>query len=80
MVVGLLLYADVQELGRQLETFRWSLLPLVALGRGTAGTATLLIRFCTLWFGVSLGMTVLVLFRRRLLPSLGREAAPPRGR
>ncbi len=53
---------------------------LVGLGRGTAGTATLLVRFCTLWFGVSLGLAVLWVFRRRLLPSLRSEAALSRGR
>jgi len=41
---------------------------LVELGRGIAGTATLLIRFCTLWFGVALGLLTLLLFRSRLFP------------
>lgn len=41
---------------------------LVGLGRTMAGTATLLIRFCTLWFGVLLGLLALLLFRRRLFP------------
>jgi uncharacterized protein (TIRG00374 family) len=39
---------------------------LVGLGRSLAGTATLLIRFCTLWFGVLLGLFSLIIFRRRL--------------
>jgi uncharacterized protein (TIRG00374 family) len=53
---------------------------LVGLERGTAGAATLLVRFCTLWFGVSLGLAVLLLFRRRLFPSVGSEAALSGGR
>ncbi len=41
---------------------------VVGLERSLAGTATLLIRFFTLWFAVALGLGVLVLFRRRLFP------------
>jgi uncharacterized protein (TIRG00374 family) len=42
------------------------LLQLVAqLSRLKATAATLLIRFCTLWFGVSLGLLALFLFRGR---------------
>lgn len=41
---------------------------LTGLGRGMAGTATLLIRFCTLWFGVLLGLASLLLFHKRLFP------------
>ena len=41
---------------------------VVGLDRSLAGTATLLIRFCTLWFAVSLGLVVLVFFRQRLFP------------
>jgi uncharacterized protein (TIRG00374 family) len=44
---------------------------VVGLDRALAGTATLLIRFCTLWFAVSLGLIVLVMFRRRLFPANG---------
>jgi hypothetical protein len=42
--------------------------------------ATLLIRFCTLWFGVGVGVVSLLLFRRRLgLQTLdGSPAAAPR--
>jgi uncharacterized protein (TIRG00374 family) len=40
---------------------------LAGLDRGLAGTATLLIRFCTLWFGVGLGLVTLMVFRRLLL-------------
>lgn len=46
---------------------------VVGLDRSLAGTATLLIRFCTLWFAVLLGMAVLVFFRQRLFPE-GRLA------
>jgi uncharacterized protein (TIRG00374 family) len=38
------------------------LVPMVA---GPATTATIIIRFCTLWFGVSLGVVALALFGRR---------------
>jgi len=41
------------------------LLALVAIGRDDAVAATLLIRFCTLWFGVSIGLVTLAIFRRR---------------
>jgi uncharacterized protein (TIRG00374 family) len=41
---------------------------LVGIGRTMTGTATLLVRFCTLWFGVLLGLLSLLLFRRRLFP------------
>ena len=49
---------------------------LVGLERGLAGTATLLIRFCTLWFAVSLGLAVLLVFRRRLFPAQDANARP----
>jgi uncharacterized protein (TIRG00374 family) len=35
------------------------------MGRGTASAATLIIRFCTLWFGVALGVLALGWFSRR---------------
>lgn len=38
---------------------------LVGMTTGPATTATIIIRFCTLWFGVTLGAIALVLFRRR---------------
>jgi uncharacterized protein (TIRG00374 family) len=41
---------------------------VVGLERSLAGTATLMIRFCTLWFAVLLGMVVLIFFRQRLFP------------
>ncbi len=40
---------------------------LVTSNTTVAGAATLLIRFCTLWFGVSLGAIGLLVFRRSLL-------------
>jgi uncharacterized protein (TIRG00374 family) len=48
------------------------LFALVTRGSTLAGAATLLIRFCTLWFGVSIGVAGLLLFRR----SLGTPPAP----
>jgi uncharacterized protein (TIRG00374 family) len=45
------------------------LLALVAIGRDDAVAATLLIRFCTLWFGVSLGLVTLGIFRNRVATS-----------
>ncbi len=43
------------------------LLLLVTPSRDLAVAATLLIRFCTLWFGVSLGLVTLVVLYRKLL-------------
>ncbi|MBI4299676.1 MAG: flippase-like domain-containing protein, partial [Chloroflexi bacterium] len=39
---------------------------LLGMPREMAGAGTLLIRFCTLWFGVSLGMLALLVLTRRL--------------
>jgi uncharacterized protein (TIRG00374 family) len=39
---------------------------IVGLPRELAASASLLIRFCTLWFGVTLGFIVVALYRRRL--------------
>ena len=42
--------------------------------------ATLLIRFCTLWFGVLVGIVALLLFRKRLgLTASDSPLASPRG-
>jgi uncharacterized protein (TIRG00374 family) len=41
------------------------LVALVGLGAAAATTATILIRFCTLWFGVLLGVLALAWFGRR---------------
>ena len=38
---------------------------LVGLTNGPASVATLIIRFCTLWFGVGLGVAALVWFGQR---------------
>ncbi len=37
---------------------------LVGMARGPATTATIIIRFCTLWFGVALGAVALAMFGR----------------
>ncbi|MBI2942090.1 MAG: flippase-like domain-containing protein [Chloroflexi bacterium] len=42
-----------------------------------AAAATLLIRFATLWFGVALGIVVLVFAARRLMPTTGAMASAP---
>lgn len=42
------------------------LLAITTVARDEAVAATLLIRFCTLWFGVSIGLVTLAIFRRRL--------------
>jgi len=42
---------------------------IVGLPRELSASAALLIRFCTLWFGVALGFLVLALCRRRLFES-----------
>lgn len=46
---------------------------LLGLSPDRAVVTTLLIRFCTLWFSVALGLVALTIFSRRL--STGREAA-----
>ncbi len=43
----------------------------------TASAATLLIRFCTLWFGVSLGLLTLFIFRKRFDSPLVRHQDAP---
>ena len=50
---------------------------VVGLPRELAASAALLIRFCTLWFGVALGFVVLALYRQRLF---GSQAAKVEGR
>lgn len=42
-----------------------------------AVVATLLIRFCTLWFGVGVGVVSLLLFRKRLGLTAAAPASPP---
>jgi hypothetical protein len=39
---------------------------VATLSAATAGAATLLIRLCTLWFAVLVGVIALILFRRRV--------------
>lgn len=48
----------------------------LGVGNEVAASATLLIRFFTLWFGVGLGLVVLLASPRLLLPA-GREPARP---
>jgi uncharacterized protein (TIRG00374 family) len=63
------------------------LLLLQPISQATATAATIVIRFCTLWFGVSLGVLALLLFERRFRgasraidASLRTSLAPDKGR
>jgi len=47
---------------------------IVGLPRQVAASAALLIRFCTLWFGVTLGFIVLMFSRRRLFESRKQDS------
>ncbi|HMO59004.1 MAG TPA: lysylphosphatidylglycerol synthase transmembrane domain-containing protein [Roseiflexaceae bacterium] len=47
---------------------------LVPMELGAATTATIIIRFATLWFGVALGALALTLFRRRHAPAAVGES------
>jgi glycosyltransferase 2 family protein len=49
---------------------------LVPMAAGPATAATIIIRFCTLWFGVTLGAVALALFRRRHRIQPADEAVP----
>lgn len=51
------------------------LVALVGLGASAATTATILIRFCTLWFGVLLGVIALAWFGRRYRTPDGESEA-----
>lgn len=51
------------------------LFALVTRDTTVAGAATLLIRFCTLWFGVSIGVAGLLIFRRSLAGPPAPEVA-----
>jgi uncharacterized protein (TIRG00374 family) len=54
---------------------------LVPMALGPATTATIIIRFCTLWFGVALGALALAAFGRRHRPAPDELAATaPSGR
>ncbi len=44
---------------------------LIPLDAGAATTATIIIRFCTLWFGVTLGALALAIFSRRYADAEG---------
>ena len=50
---------------------------LVGLSEDVAATATLLIRFFTLWFAVSLGILTVVIWRKLLFDSRAPESALP---
>jgi uncharacterized protein (TIRG00374 family) len=52
-------------LGTAESTSAVLLIAIVHSGRADAVAATLLIRLCTLWFGVAVGVAALVLYRRR---------------
>lgn len=47
---------------------------LIPLDAGAATTATIIIRFCTLWFGVTLGALALAIFSRRYADAEGSAA------
>jgi len=48
---------------------------LIPLASGPATTATIIIRFCTLWFGVTLGAIALAIFGRRYAEARSSESA-----
>jgi glycosyltransferase 2 family protein len=50
---------------------------LIPLDAGPATTATIIIRFCTLWFGVTLGALALAIFSRRYGDERAGEAEEP---
>lgn len=52
---------------------------LLPMASGPATTATIIIRFCTLWFGVTLGAIALALFGRRYGEERSAEGADPAG-
>jgi uncharacterized protein (TIRG00374 family) len=63
-------------LGASEASIAGMLLFTLALPQDTAATATLLIRFFTLWFGVALGLAVLFSSRRLLLLELPAANRP----
>jgi uncharacterized protein (TIRG00374 family) len=50
---------------------------LIPMASGPATTATIIIRFCTLWFGVTLGAIALAIFGRRYGEERPGEGAEP---
>jgi uncharacterized protein (TIRG00374 family) len=52
---------------------------LIPMASGPATTATIIIRFCTLWFGVTLGAIALAIFGRRYAEDRPGEGAEPAG-
>jgi uncharacterized protein (TIRG00374 family) len=55
------------------------LVALLSLATSTATTATILIRFCTLWFGVLIGVVALAWFGRRYREEDGGQGTGDRG-
>lgn len=53
---------------------------LVPMPAGPATAATIIIRFCTLWFGVTLGAVALAIFSRRYRTQPAEDAAPEAAR
>jgi uncharacterized protein (TIRG00374 family) len=53
------------------------LIQLIPMSIGPATTATIIIRFCTLWFGVTLGAIALAIFGRRYGEDRLAEGAEP---
>lgn len=53
-------------LGAAEATMTGTLQVLIKLSEDIAATATLLIRFCTLWFAVALGILVIAIWRKKL--------------
>jgi uncharacterized protein (TIRG00374 family) len=52
---------------------------LIPMASGPATTATIIIRFCTLWFGVTLGAIALAVFGRRYGEERPTEGGEPAG-
>ena len=52
---------------------------LIPMASGPATTATIIIRFCTLWFGVTLGAIALAIFGRRYGEERPADGAEPAG-
>src|SRR6266498_1475367 len=50
---------------------------LIPMSSGPATTATIIIRFCTLWFGVTLGAIALAIFGRRYAEERPAEGGEP---
>jgi uncharacterized membrane protein YbhN (UPF0104 family) len=60
-------------LGAAAATITGTLQVLINLTEDVAATATLLIRFCTLWFAVALGLLVIAIWRKKLFGNGAEE-------